>query len=142
MFQAINPLLEMYSDASFYNWSGNSILIVEDDVSSTFYLKEVLCDTQAEIFHASNGQFAVECCKNNPSINLVLMDIKMPVMNGFDATKAIKAFNPDIHIIAQTANSMYDHHILCIEAGCSDFIAKPVDSVELLEKINKYMKKE
>jgi len=130
----------MYSDAAFYNWSGYTILIVEDDVSSTFYLKEVLCDTQAEILHAADGKLALDLCSTDPSINLILMDIKMPVMNGFDAARAIKLIRPDMHIIAQTANSMYDHHLMCIEAGCSDFIAKPVDSVELLEKISKYLK--
>jgi two-component system, cell cycle response regulator DivK len=130
----------MYRDASLYNWSVYTILIVEDDVSSTFYLKEVLKDTQAEILHAADGQSAVELCKSNPSINIVLMDIRMPVMNGFDATRAIRLIRPDLPIIAQTANSMYDHHILCIEAGCTDFLAKPVDSVELLEKISIYLK--
>ncbi len=130
----------MYSDAMVYDWSAFTILIVEDDVSSTFYLKEVLKDTRAEILHAPDGQQALDLCISNPSINIILMDIKMPVMNGIDATIAIKRIRPNIHIIAQTANSMYDHHIKCLEAGCTDFIVKPVDSVELLLIISNYLK--
>jgi len=130
----------MYSDAMVYDWSAFTILIVEDDVSSTFYLKEVLKDTRAEILHAPDGQQALDLCISNPSINIILMDIKMPVMNGIDATIAIKRIRPNIHIIAQTANSMYDHHIQCLEAGCTDFIVKPVDSVELLLIISNYLK--
>jgi len=130
----------MYSDAMQYDWSAYTILIVEDDVSSTFYLKEVLKDTRADLFHAPDGQQALDLCIENPGINIILMDIKMPVMNGIDATIAIKKIRPDIHIIAQTANSMYDHHIQCMQAGCSDFIAKPVDSVELLQKVATFLK--
>jgi two-component system cell cycle response regulator DivK len=129
----------MYYNPFVYNWSAYTILIVEDDVSSTFYLKEVLKDTQAEILHAANGQAAIDICKSH-SINLILMDIKMPVMDGYEATRAIKLIFPDLPIIAQSANTVYDNHLRCKEAGCDDFIAKPIDSVELLEKISGLLK--
>jgi CheY-like chemotaxis protein len=130
----------MHYKPSAYNWSKYTILVVEDDLISTFYLKEVLKDTQAEILHAPDGQQALDLCKSNPSIDLILMDIKLPVMNGLDSTRAIKLLRPDLPIIAQTANSMYEHHFLCTEAGCNDFISKPIDSAELLHKISNFLK--
>lgn len=130
----------MYFDAHLYNWSEFTILIVEDDVSGTFYLKEVLKDTRVQILHATDGNQALDLCKDNPSISLILMDIRMPFMNGYDATRAIRLICPDVPIIAQTANAMYDSRILCMEAGCNDFITKPIDSFELLEKINGFLK--
>ena len=117
----------MLYSPSLYIWSDYTILIVEDDVSSTFYLKEVLKDTQAEILHAANGQLALDICNSSQSIDIILMDIKIPVMNGYDATRAIKLIRPNLPIIAQTADATYDHRIFCIEAGCNDFIAKPID---------------
>lgn len=130
----------MFNDPCPYNWSAYTILIVEDDVSSTFYLKEVLKDTQADILHAANGREAVDICAGNPSIKLVLMDIKLPLMNGYDATRAIRLTRPDLPIIAQTADATYNHRRLCVEAGCIDFINKPIDSLELLQKISFFLK--
>ncbi len=130
----------MFYELSIYNWADFTILIVEDDISSTFYLKEVLKDTHVNILHAPDGQKAVDICTSTPSINLVLMDIRMPVMNGFEATRAIKLFRPDLPIIAQTANIMIENRNHCIEAGCNDFIAKPIDSEELLEMISGFLK--
>jgi len=130
----------MYLDPSMYMWSDYTILIVEDDVSSTFYLKEVLKDTKINIVHASNGQEAVNYCKNQTLVHLILMDIKMPVMDGIEATRTIKHFYPDIPIIAQTANTIYETRISCMEAGCDDFITKPIDSAELLHMISLYLK--
>ena len=130
----------MYHDPSPYNWSDFKILIVEDDVSSTFYLKEVLKDTHITILHATNGLDAINICKNSSPIHLILMDIKMPVMNGYDATRAIRLICPEIPIIAQTANAIYETRILCQEAGCNDFIGKPIDSAELLYMINGFLK--
>ena len=130
----------MYYDLSPYNWSGYTILIVEDDVSSTFYLKEVLKDTNANIVHAPDGKTAVDICTNNSDISLILMDIKIPVMNGYEATRAIKVLRPYLPVIAQTADATYNHRALCLEAGCNDFISKPIDSIELLQKISVFLK--
>ena len=118
-----------------YNWSAFTVLIAEDDVSSTFYLKEVLKDTGIYILHAPDGRTAVELCRTKQPVHIVLMDIKMPVMNGFDATREIKALFPRLPVIAQTANTVYETRLLCKEAGCDEFIAKPINSFELLEKM-------
>lgn len=130
----------MYFDPAKYLWSDYTILIVEDDVSSIFFLKEVLKNSRVNILHASNGQEAVNFCKNQTPVHLILMDIKMPVMDGIEATRAIKKIRPEIPIIAQTANTIYETCINCMEAGCSDFISKPIDSFELLEMISCYLK--
>lgn len=130
----------MYFDPSFFNWSDYTILIVEDDLSSSFFLKEVLKDTKVSLLFAENGQQAFDICKSNPVIDLILMDIKMPVMNGYDASRAIKQLRSGVPIIAQTANAVYETRLLCIEAGCNDYISKPIDSAELLEKISHFLK--
>jgi CheY-like chemotaxis protein len=130
----------MIHNLSSYNWSKYSILIVEDDECSSFYLKEVLKSTQAKVLHAPGGKECIEMCRNTPSISLVLMDLKMPGVSGYEATRTIKQFRPELPVIAQTANSIYDSRIQCIEAGCDDFISKPIDSAELLDKISAFFK--
>ncbi len=130
----------MLSQSPFYNWTNYTILIVEDDVSSTFYIKEILKDTMASILHATDGQKAIELCISNPEIDIILMDIKMPIMDGYEATKAIKKILPDIPILAQTANAIYENRHLCLEAGCDDVILKPFDPVEMLERISTLLK--
>lgn len=88
------------------------------------------------ILTAGNGQQAVELVRSHPEINLVLMDIRMPVMNGFDATKQIKLFRPDLFIIVQTAFTSKEDSLKAREAGCDGFITKPVNKTELLELIH------
>ena len=81
----------------------------------------------------------MEMCRNNPHIDLVLMDIQMPEMNGLMATEEIKKFNARLPIIAQTANAINEERVRCMEAGCDDFITKPVNINELYDKINKWL---
>ncbi|NJM16224.1 MAG: response regulator, partial [Bacteroidales bacterium] len=78
---------------------------------------------------------AVDICKSINKIDLILMDIKMPLLNGYDATKQIKEINPNIPIIAQTAFSMKNDRIKCIQAGCDDYISKPIDIERLFNKM-------
>jgi CheY-like chemotaxis protein len=118
-----------------YEWQDKVILIVEDDISSAFYLKEVLVDTGAELFFASDGHEAIDICEKNPNIDLVLMDIQLPVMDGYVATHEIKKINPDIVVIAQTAYVLPEEKERAYEAGCDDYITKPIDAFELLNKI-------
>ncbi|MBE9481069.1 MAG: response regulator [Bacteroidetes bacterium] len=86
------------------------------------------------------GIEAVKICSDNPDIDLVLMDIKMPDMNGYEATKRIKKFRPELPIIAQTAYALYGDDIKAAEAGCDEYITKPVMKKELFELISKYLK--
>ena len=102
-------------------------------------LTQYLSDSNISLVHASNGNEAVEICKNNKQINLVLMDLKMPVMDGFEATKIIKGLRPDLPIIAQTAYSTESDKEKALACGCNDFISKPFKKEELLNLIREHM---
>ena len=94
-----------------------------------------------ELLHAQNGIDAVDACRNNPDIDLILMDIKMPEMNGYEATRQIRKFNKDVIIIAQTAFGLSSDREKAIESGCNDYISKPINKTELLALIQKHFKK-
>ena len=117
------------------------ILIAEDDDVSFEYIQNLLKKEGLSIIRAANGEEAVITAKENSDIALILMDIKMPVMNGIDATKQIRMFNKDIPIIAQTAYAMLDDRKNVMEAGCSDYISKPVSKTLLISKLNYFLNK-
>lgn len=96
-------------------------------------------EIECEILHAKNGKEAIEICKQNTNINLILMDLKMPIMNGFEATKKIKEFRPNLSIVAQTAYRSNEDKEKAFSAGCNDFISKPISEETLNEIINKYL---
>jgi CheY-like chemotaxis protein len=114
------------------------ILIVEDDETSEIFINKVVQDFSTEIFHANTGKEAIEICHQHPDIDLVLMDIRMPVMNGYDATRHIREFNNEVVIVAQTAFALTGDKEKAIAAGCDDYISKPVSKDQLLEIIDKY----
>ncbi len=107
------------------------LLIVEDDEVSTLLLKRSLKNQNISILCAENGWEAVELVQCHPEINLVLMDLKMPVMSGYDATKKIKQLRPDLPVIAQSAFTTKEEKQKAREAGCSNFITKPINNTEL-----------
>ncbi len=119
------------------DWSKFAILIAEDEKSNLFYLQEVLNVTNVKLFHARNGEEAVQICKDNDNIDLVLMDVKMPKMNGFEATETIKQIKPKLPIIAQTAYAMTGDKDKALQAGCDDYISKPINNSELIKIIGK-----
>lgn len=123
-----------------YDWSGKKILIAEDDKFSYKFLEGFLRQTNVKVIHAQNGVEAVDICKKNDEIDLVLMDIQMPEMNGYEATSLIKNFRNGLPVIAQTANAILEERDKCLDAGCDDFITKPVNVKELYSKIDKYLK--
>ncbi len=114
------------------------ILIVEDDPVGLQFLKAVLFPFDADILTAENGLMAVETVKNNPDIDIVLMDLRMPVMDGYEATRQIREFNKQVIIIAQTAFALTGDKEKAINAGCNDYLSKPILKNELYEKINLY----
>jgi CheY-like chemotaxis protein len=116
------------------------ILIVEDDPTSEMMLEIMIEDYCKTPLVAKNGLEAVQLCKENPDIDFVLMDIKMPELNGYDATKIIREFNKDIIIFAQTAFALPGDREKAIAAGCNDYISKPYSQSELTELIDKYFK--
>lgn len=116
------------------------ILIVEDDPVSETLLEIGLAKTGCRILKASNGYDAVEIVRSNPEISLILMDIRLPGMNGLEATQLIRQFNKDVIIIAQTAYGLAGDREKAIESGCNDYIAKPIVMPELYVMIFRHLK--
>jgi len=114
------------------------LLIVEDEETSSFYLGTILKDMFAKITFARTGEEAVEICKNNPTIDMILMDIKMPIMNGYEATRKIRKFNKNVIIIAQTAHALTGDKTKALEAGCNDYISKPINKTILFDIIKNF----
>jgi CheY-like chemotaxis protein len=136
-FSGNGKLLSSKELKAKYNWLGKRVLIVEDDEMSFVYLKEILRSSQIEILHAKNGRIAVELTEANPNIDLVLMDIKLPELDGYEATKKIKLIRPAIPVIAQTAYAMADDQQKILQAGCDDYISKPINRRKLLQTIDR-----
>ena len=113
------------------------ILIAEDN-DSNFVLMSYILKKHYQFERAKNGQEAVEMVDKN-QYDIVLMDIKMPIMDGLEATKAIKEKHPDLPILALTANAFDSDRQLAMDAGCNDFLSKPVSSEECIETIKRYI---
>ncbi|UCH14943.1 MAG: PAS domain S-box protein [Bacteroidales bacterium] len=118
-----------------------TILIVEDDDTSFYFFKEILAETNAKLLWVKEGTEAIELCQNNPDIDLVLMDIQLPYMNGYDATQEIKKYRQDLPVIAETAYALAGEKEKAINAGCDDYLSKPIDKEILLKKIKKLLKR-
>lgn len=124
-----------------YHWEEKVILVAEDIELNFMYINELLEPTGAIIVRVDNGKKAVDYCLNNSRVDMVLMDILMPVMNGYEATRQIKANRSDLPIIAQTAYALTEDRGKALAAGCNDFIAKPIGREELLRKIDVFFRK-
>jgi two-component system cell cycle response regulator DivK len=131
--QGVNP-------KPIYNWEGKTILIAEDEEFNFLYLKEIISPTKAVILRALDGEMAVGICQSW-NVDLVLMDVKMPRMNGLDATRHIRTFNDGLPIIAQTAYTMVEDSEKCLGAGCTGYLTKPISSKVLLGVIDEHLKK-
>lgn len=116
------------------------VLIAEDDEISRDLITLVLKDFCSEILYATNGIDAVNITKQNPDLNLILMDIKMPIMNGIDATRLIREFNKEVIIIAQTAYAFTNESEMIKAAGCNEYMAKPIEVSKLKRILNNYVK--
>jgi two-component system CheB/CheR fusion protein len=123
-----------------YSWKAHTLLIVEDVNYNVELIKEMLQPTGISILGAFNGNEAVEMCRQHPEIELVLMDIQIPELNGYEATKQIKSFRPNLPVIAQTAYALYDDRKKAFDAGCVGYIAKPFNELQLIEVIGRFLK--
>ena len=121
----------------FFQSDMKKILVAEDN-DSNFILMTYILKKYYAYERARNGKEAVELVGKN-AYDMVLMDIKMPVMDGLEATKAIKENNPDIPIIALTANAFDSDRQLAMDAGCIDFLSKPVSSDLCIKVLKKYL---
>ena len=129
------------SDKVIVDWSNKKILIAEDVDDSYLIIKNILNKTNANIIRARNGIDAIEMCRTDKQIDIVLMDIRMPKKDGYEATKEIKNFRPDLPIIAQTAYAIRGDKEKAFTAGCDDHLSKPINSKILIEKINVWLAK-
>jgi PAS domain S-box-containing protein len=114
------------------------ILVVEDNEESALLLRIILKKVSRKLIHARNGYEAIEICRNNPDIDLVFMDIKMPEMDGYEATIKIREFNEDVVIISQTAFALAGDAEKGIEVGCNGYLTKPIKKKELMFLIHRF----
>ena len=121
--------------------TGRKILIVEDDFSSRLYLNKILEKTGATLLNAVDGKEAIEVTRKNPDIDIILMDIQLPVMDGYTSTRLIREFRDDIVIIAQTAYGLHGDKERLMDSGFNDYLIKPILSHTLLEKIGSFLTK-
>jgi len=120
------------------DWKGKSVIIAEDEYANFLLLKEYIEFTGITIIRARNGTEVLEICrKAYPDI--ILMDIMMPIMDGYQAVLTIRQENKDIPIIAQTAHAMLGDKEIILEAGCNDYLAKPIAEEVLISTMQKYL---
>ncbi len=117
------------------------ILIVEDDLSSRLYLNKILEKTGASLLIACDGKEAIEAARANPDIDIILLDIQLPVIDGYGAAKIIREFRNDVIIIAQTAYSLLGDRERIIASGFDDYIVKPIFPQQLIEKLTNSVRK-
>ena len=114
---------------------GRKILIVEDDLSSRLYLNKILEKAGVIILNAGDGQEAIDVALNNPDIDIILMDIQLPVMDGYSALSKIREVKKDMVIIAQTAYGLLGDKEKILDSGFNDYVIKPILSQNLIEKL-------
>jgi CheY-like chemotaxis protein len=140
----VNTTMEttQFNNSSYpYDFKERTILIAEDIDFSFLYIEAVLRRTGVKILWAQNGKEAIEHVKINQNIDLILMDMHMPVMNGYDATEAITKLRPEVPIIAQTAFVLPEDMKRCYAAGCTGYLAKPIRKEQLLNTLAEYFEK-
>jgi len=115
------------------------VLIAEDEEASELYMTMMLKDMSREIIRVKSGTGAVNACRNNPDIDLILMDIQMSDLNGYEATKRIRKFNPSVTIIAQTAYALAGDKEKALAAGCNDYLAKPIKKDTFMRMIKLHL---
>ncbi len=120
-----------------YHWNNRVVLITEDEEVNFYYLKTLIQRANATVIRAKNGKEAVEIIsKHQGGVDLILMDLNMPIMDGYEAMRIIKSTHPAIPIIAQTAYTMNNDRHRCLKAGFNDYIAKPINRVALYQMVN------
>ena len=122
-----------------YNFIGKTILIAEDEAVSRFLFEKALKKTKANLFFVKNGVEAVEMVKENTEIDAVIMDIRLPLMDGLEATAKIKGLIPEMPVIIQSAYAMQSTKEEALESGCDDFITKPIKVETLLAILHRHL---
>jgi CheY-like chemotaxis protein len=123
-----------------YNWEGKKILIAEDIASNYNFLRLLLKRSRVDLVWVENGQDAVDKVESGENFDLVLLDINLPLMNGYDVARNLKRIAPNLPIIAQTAYALEGDREKAILAGCDDYVPKPIVISTLLRKMHLYLK--
>ncbi len=123
-----------------YDFTGKKILVAEDEETNFLFLKALLRRTNAELIWVKTGLQAIEAIKRDDEIKVILMDMRMPDMGGLEASVEIKKVNPQVVIIAQTAYALEGDRQKIMEAGCDDYVSKPISGKALLDMLNGYLK--
>lgn len=134
----VNKELEV-KKSEYGKYENISIVIAEDEESNFIYMAEVLEELKLNIIWAKNGREAVDVCKENNNVQMVLMDIKMPELNGYEATQKIREFNKELPIVAQTAFALGDEKSKALEAGCNAYISKPFKKSDLISLLESFL---
>jgi len=122
------------------DYRGKTILIAEDEITSYEFLRIFFTKMNIRVLWAKNGIEAIDMCQSDPLIDLVLMDIKMPILNGYESTRKIKKMLPGMPIIAQTAHAMPSEKEEALNSGCDDYLSKPIEMVQLKALLEKYLR--
>ena len=122
-----------------YDWEGKTILIVEDEEVSQYFFKKALKKTKAFLVIAKDGVEAVKMVKADEDIDLVLMDIRLPNMDGLEATRLIKQISPELPVVAQTAYAQHSDREQALFSGCDDYITKPIKLEVLLAILDRHL---
>ena len=129
----------MNQDDPQKEWQNRSIIIAEDEDSNFKYLQILLDPTGITIYRANNGIQVMKLIREHPGVDLILMDIKMPAMDGLEATRQIRAFNTQVPVIALTAYAMTDDRERSLQAGCNDYISKPFSRSRIFSVLGPYL---
>jgi len=121
------------------SWKDKTVLVAEDDTASFFVVNETLTNLGAKVLWTQNGEEAVRVVETNPDISLVLMDVQMPIMNGYEATAIIKKYRPDLPVVILTAFALDGEKEKGFVAGCSDFINKPPDEELFIHTVSRFL---
>lgn len=127
------------NDLNKFVWPGKTILIAEDELINYRLLQVMLSKSKVQLLHALNGAEALLLFKRTPHIDLILMDLKMPEMDGIEVTREIRRINCQIPIIAQTAFALDEEKNKSLEAGCNAYITKPINKKELICLIDSFL---
>lgn len=128
-----------FSMTNNFEWKGKKIMVVDDEELNWIYLRDFITPTLAQPIWAKNGKEAVEIYRQDSSIDILIMDFRMPVMNGFDATKEIRSFDQKVPVIALTAYAQQEEKDLFLNAGCNAFLSKPIRTEQLFKILNHFL---
>lgn len=129
----------MDNQKEIYDWSDKTVLIAEDVDDNYLFLKTFLRKTKINVLWAKDGRETIDMCRENDKIDIILMDIRMPFIDGYEATRKIKEFRPNLPIIAQTAYALNSDYQKVFDAGCDEYITKPILGKILFQKMKKFL---